>query len=228
MSPGAAGSLRAMTAGPSDRRYRGMTDAERSEDRRRRLLDAALDLFATEGYAGTSIGSLCRAAKVTERHFYDEFGSREQLLRSLYDDIVESAMTEVIEQVLAAEPTPRARAHAGLGAFLRAMLADPRRARVTGVEAVGVSPEFEQHRRRTLHTFADFVAQQAIEMSPQAAAHPERTRRAAIALVGGVGETVVDQSLAVDPAPIEQLVVEMAALYDAAASITIDRPDTDT
>ncbi len=196
-----------------------MTDEERSEERRRRLLDTALELYSTAGYAATSIGTLCRAAKVTERHFYDEFGSREQLLRALYDDIVDSAMTDVLTDVLAAEPDPRARAHAGLGAFLRSMLADPRRARVTGVEAVGVSAEFEQHRRRTLHAFADLVASQASEMSPQAAADPERTRRAAIALVGGVGETVVDQALSEHPAPIDQLVQEMNWLYDAAASI---------
>ncbi|MHB1137803.1 MAG: TetR/AcrR family transcriptional regulator [Microthrixaceae bacterium] len=217
-----------MTADSSDRLYRGMTEEERCEERRRRLLDTALELFAGTGYASTSIGTLCRAAKVTERHFYDEFGSREQLLRQLYDEIVETTMADVVSDVMEADPTPRARAHAGLGAFLRSMLADPRRARVAGVEAVGVSPEFEQHRRQTLHAFAELVASQAREMSPRAAADPGRTRRAAIALVGGIGETVVDQALSDDPAPIEQLAQEMSWLYDAAASIEgTEDPTTD-
>lgn len=208
-----------MAAEVSDRRYRGMTEEERCEERRRRLLDSALDLFSTCGYAASPIGTLCRAAKVTERHFYDEFGSREQLLRDLYDEIVDTTMADVLAAVMQADPTPQARAHAGLGAFLRSMLADPRRARVAGVEAVGVSAEFELHRRRTLHAFAELVASQAREMSPRAAANPGRSWRAAIALVGGIGETVVDQALSEDPAPIDQLIDEMTWLYDAAASL---------
>jgi AcrR family transcriptional regulator len=209
---------------PSDRLYRGMTDSQRAAERRRRLLDTALELFATNGYADTSIGELCRHSKVTERHFYDEFGSRENLLRALYDEIVAESLDMVVADVAEAEPTARDRAHAGLGAFLRSMLADPRRARVTGVEAVGVSPDFERHRRVTMHAFADFVAGQASEVDERARRHPERTRRIAIALVGGVGETVIDQALSDEPAPIEELVLEMTHLYDAAASIIID-PD---
>ena len=41
---------------------------------RARLLDAALELFGTAGYEATSIGALCREAKVSTRDFYRHVG----------------------------------------------------------------------------------------------------------------------------------------------------------
>ena len=71
-----------------ERRYRGRLPDERRADRRRRLLDAGLELFGTVGYHGTSIERLCAQAGVTARHFYQEFSGREALLAALFGEIV--------------------------------------------------------------------------------------------------------------------------------------------
>jgi AcrR family transcriptional regulator len=75
-------------AGPSRRGYAGMTPEELDQERRRRLLDTALELFAKQGYAHTSIEQLCAQSRVTARYFYQLFSSREALLRALYDEII--------------------------------------------------------------------------------------------------------------------------------------------
>src|SRR5581483_8896362 len=69
------------------RRYASKTLDERREERRARLLAAGLDLFAANGFAGTTIEALCAAAGVSTRNFYEEFGSREALVVALHDDV---------------------------------------------------------------------------------------------------------------------------------------------
>src|SRR5919198_3030469 len=79
------------TAAPEpalERRYRGRLPGERRAERRRRLLDAGLELFGTVGYRGTSIERLCAQAGVTTRHFYQEFPGREALLAAPCGEII--------------------------------------------------------------------------------------------------------------------------------------------
>jgi TetR/AcrR family transcriptional regulator, transcriptional repressor for nem operon len=48
-------------------------------DARTRLLDAARDVIRAQGFAGTSVEDLCRAAGVTKGAFFHQFGSKEAL-----------------------------------------------------------------------------------------------------------------------------------------------------
>ncbi|MGZ6827110.1 MAG: TetR/AcrR family transcriptional regulator, partial [Mycobacteriales bacterium] len=66
--------------------YGGRSEEERRADRRARLVAAGLELFGTEGWAGATIERLCAGAGVATRSFYEEFSSREALLRAVYED----------------------------------------------------------------------------------------------------------------------------------------------
>lgn len=56
-----------------------MTRSERPTDARRRLLDAALQLFREKGYNATTVDELCAAAGVTKGAFFHHFRSKEAL-----------------------------------------------------------------------------------------------------------------------------------------------------
>ena len=73
---------------------------DRVLERRERLLQAALELFATQGYANTTIEALCSEAKVTTRHFYQVFAGREELLLALYDQIVNELSVGLLTAML--------------------------------------------------------------------------------------------------------------------------------
>ena len=80
---------------------------------RERLLDVALDLFAEEGFRGTTITEVERRAGLTPGtgSFYRHFASKEDLLRAAVDREVERGMVDV-EASRAAAPTlddPRGR-----------------------------------------------------------------------------------------------------------------------
>jgi AcrR family transcriptional regulator len=139
---------------PQGRLWRGQSPQERREARRRRLLDAALELFATTGYAATSLTALCARAGVSPRHFYELYAGREALMADLYDEIVLETAARVDRAFAAAPLTASARISAGLAAAIAHQTDDPRRARVVHLEAVGVSSWLEQHRRRVIARFA--------------------------------------------------------------------------
>jgi AcrR family transcriptional regulator len=68
---------------------------------RARLLAAAVRLFATKGYAGTSVRDILRAAEVTAPALYYHFGSKEGLFLALALDGVEkldAARREALER----------------------------------------------------------------------------------------------------------------------------------
>ena len=84
-------------------------------DARERVLVAAVDLFARQGYDGTSVAQVISAAGVAKGGFYHHFASKEALLYEVYGDLITrqlAALDEILGQHL-----PPAQA-------LRAIIAD--------------------------------------------------------------------------------------------------------
>jgi AcrR family transcriptional regulator len=168
-----------------------MSAQQRRAERRERLLEAALELFGTAGYAATTIEGLCAAASLNARYFYEQFRNREALLGAVYERHVQ-AVLEQVQGALDAAPTPQQRLEAGLRAFVEATLTDERGARVNYFEMVGVSPELEELRRGVLRDYAELIAQEAARM-PRLGDRPAQDRRGvAVALVGATDGLVTD------------------------------------
>jgi AcrR family transcriptional regulator len=168
-----------------------MSAQQRRAERRERLLDAALELFGTAGYAATTIEGLCAAASLNARYFYEQFRNREALLGAVYERHVH-AVLEQVQAALDTAPTPQQRLEAGLRAFVDATLTDERGARVNYFEMVGVSPELEELRRGVLRDYAELIAQEAAQM-PRIGDRPAQDRRGvAVALVGATDGLVTD------------------------------------
>lgn len=58
-------------------------------DRRRRILVAALEVFVTHGYVGTSTDQLAAAASASKATLYKEFGDKQGVFRALIEDAAE-------------------------------------------------------------------------------------------------------------------------------------------
>ena len=201
------------------RRYRGLTPGERRAARRQRLLDIGLNSFGTVGYAATTIEQLCSDAGVTPRHFYEEFPSREALLLSVYDAAVRLTHEAAVQAVASAPLDLRARTRAGIEAFVHAMCDDPRRARVLCVEAVGVSHEFESHRRDVIHDFADLTEAEARRLRALRDEPPRDLHIRSVALVGAVHELVIEWALSIEHPPLEQLIDELTEIWIAVGQL---------
>jgi AcrR family transcriptional regulator len=56
---------------------------------RERVLDAAIELFGEQGYAATSVSSICQRAGVTKPTLYWHFESKEGLMAAVLETVVE-------------------------------------------------------------------------------------------------------------------------------------------
>src|SRR5512147_1470060 len=66
--------------------YAPVTDVAPSSSR---ILESALELFSTRGYAATSVREICEAAQITKPTLYHFFGSKEGVYRALVDGTLE-------------------------------------------------------------------------------------------------------------------------------------------
>jgi AcrR family transcriptional regulator len=206
----------------SGRRYADKTADERHDARRDRLIEAALDAFAADGYAGTSIEGLCSRAGVSTRSFYEHFESREEVLLALHDDLNTRALRAAAQAVAAADPDElRARAHAGVRAYFDIVTTDPRWARIAVVESVGVSATAERHRQQALDRFADLVEAEATRVADAGRAPKRDHRLTAVALVGAINGLVNTWTAAPDWGDRVDEVVDVATDIIVAA---ITRP----
>jgi AcrR family transcriptional regulator len=112
---------------PVTRPFRGVSAPERLQNRRQRLVEAAFDLAGTRGAASLGVGEVCAAAGLTKRYFYESFESIDQLGAA----VVDHAIDVMVELTGPFQPgTEGGSVHAGIKAFIDALLDDRRLARI--------------------------------------------------------------------------------------------------
>jgi AcrR family transcriptional regulator len=170
--------------------YRGVSADERREQRRRRLLDAALDIVGSPGGPPATLRGICERARVGPRFFYESFADLDELLGALHDELLNAALRQALDAMEAAPAELRARTEVSFHAMIRYLTDDPRRARVLFSEAYG-SETLMRRRSAAMHTIAATV----LDTSRQLLALPERQEPilAAVSLLvtGGVTELVL-------------------------------------
>lgn len=112
----------------------GTTLAERRAQRRTALLEAALDLVGESGGAGVTVRSVCRRAALTDRYFYENFASRDELLGGLFLGIADELQRSFKAAVDEAGDDPERQARAAVDTFVKVCLDDPRKGRLLLVE----------------------------------------------------------------------------------------------
>ena len=68
-----------------NRTYSSTLRADQARQTRRRIVDAAAELFAEHGYAGTTIDAVATAAGVSRKTVFDSVGGKAQLMKLAYD-----------------------------------------------------------------------------------------------------------------------------------------------
>ena len=204
-----------MATAASGRRYAGRAADERRAERRRRLLDAAVELFGTRGYAATTIEALYTEARLAPRHFYEQFSGREQLLRAVYDETIEAVAAAVGAARQSAPQDVEGRVRAILAAFAGAMLSDPRRARIAYLEVPGTSRSLERHASRVVRGFAAVVEEEARAAAATGRLPDRDYALTSMLLVGGTNALLLDWLTAERRRPIKEVLDELSAAFVA-------------
>ena len=204
-----------MPTATTGRRYGGQAADERRAERRRRLLDAAVELFGTRGYAATTIEALYSEARLAPRHFYEQFPGREELLRAVYDETIDAVVAAVAEARERAPQDVRGRVHTILAAFAGAMLTDPRRARIAYREVPGTSPNLDRHAQGVVRGFAAVVEQEAQAAAARGLLPDRDYALTAMLLVGGTNAILLDWLGDEHRQPIDAVLHELAGTFVA-------------
>lgn len=174
------------------RGYRGLSAEQLREQRRTRLINAGTDLFGARGYSATPIEAVCSHARVSTRHFYEQFEGRESILHAVYDALVEQVQAIVRAALTEHRTALNQRVADAIETTVRFLLDDPKRGRIMCIEAVGVSPVMESRRRRTTHELAATITRYADHMV-EAGLLPDRDYHLpAVALVGMFNELIAE------------------------------------
>ncbi|HEX7211309.1 MAG TPA: helix-turn-helix domain-containing protein [Propionibacteriaceae bacterium] len=67
------------------RTYSSTLRADQARQTKKRIVDAAAELFAEHGYAGTTIDAVASAAGVSRKTVFDSVGGKAQLMKLAYD-----------------------------------------------------------------------------------------------------------------------------------------------
>lgn len=189
------------------RSYGGLSKEQRVAQRQTRLIDAALELFGTQGYAATPIERLCTVANVSTRSFYEDMGSREALLIALVDRLTSRAVERALESLARTVGAPMStRVVEGFRAYLAVTCHDQRTARVCYVEVVGVSPAVEEWRRTQRQRISALLVHEAESAVERGETKQRRFDLFAIAVIGAVNSlaqelvqsTVPDAAISLD------------------------------
>jgi AcrR family transcriptional regulator len=212
------------TAAPGGRLYAGLSASQRRADRRARLLKAGLELFGTAGFQKTTIPHLCTAAGVTARHFYDEFVSREALLRTLYDDISDQMHQRIVAALRERYADVRERIRGSNLAYFTYLTDDPRLARIFALEAVGVSAELERHRRAKREAIVKTLTRATQVLERRGVPAPVDSRLFSAALAGGAHDLLLEWILAESRPSIEKMVDTITTIW--VVTLRLDEVDT--
>ncbi len=111
--------------------------AERAEETRRDLMQAARALFAERGYAAVGTEEIASAARMTRGALYHHFrGGKRDVFRAVLEEM-EGELTQTVAESALAAPDAWQALLEGCSAFLDAC-ADPQLMRIVTVEAPGV------------------------------------------------------------------------------------------
>ena len=174
----------------------------RSETRRRRVLDAALEVFTRDGYGDTLVDDIARASDTSKGGVYFHFPSKQALFLSLLDEAAHLLLDRA-ERAMAAERDPIARGDAALKAVLKTFGGHRKLARLLLVDALGAGHEFNAKLAELHEAFAALIRRQLDEAVALGALPPLDTEVASVAWFGAVNQVVTRWVLTGRPKRLE-------------------------
>lgn len=196
------------------RPYRGVEASERLSLRRRRLLDAGLDLLGAENpKSELTVRAVCKQAGLTARYFYESFTDKDEFVAAVFDATVADIAATTQAAVAASLPAEQGRA--GIANLVRTVSADARVGRM--LFDVRLSNPVILRKRADLGGFFAVLLAQHVQTATRR--NQTGRRKAAVHfVVGGVGQTISAWLAGdIDVAP-EVLVDQLTAIIDELAN----------
>jgi AcrR family transcriptional regulator len=177
-----------------------------THNQRERLIAGIAEAVAENGYSGTTIAHITRAAAVSRRTFYEHFSSKDECFVAAYDTV----MTELRERVTAAfeenDEWPEA-IKAGIDAMLQFLAAEPNLARLCMVEALVAGPAVVERYDSAIQSFVPYFQEGREGRPPEVLSRLSPTTEEA--LVGGMVSLISRRIIAGKAEDLEELLPDL-------------------
>lgn len=167
--------------GPLPGGHHGLSREQIVDSQRERLLAAIVEQVAADGYRGTTITEVVKAASVSTRDFYELFDGKEDCFLTAFG-VVRDHLEDLIGKVATAEHDWPHRVIAGLRAALDFFAAEPGLARFCLLEAVSATPTTAIRFREAVLAAVPALSEGRAELTDQTALLPETED----AILGGI------------------------------------------
>ncbi|MGW4101340.1 TetR/AcrR family transcriptional regulator [Mycobacterium sp. NPDC004974] len=202
-----------MVVSTTKRVYGGQSAEARLRQRRERLLAAAMDAMARNEWRGVTVEKVCAAATLNKRYFYESFTDLDALSAAVVDDIAEGVRRAAVAAAdAAAHEALEVQALASVTAAVRALVDDPRRARVL-LGGVAASPELDAHRTTVMHRLTGVLIDHGrtvhgveLEADPLAKVAPAF-------IVGGTADAILEFVNGCVDLSLEEFIAQLATLW---------------
>ena len=74
----------------------GRTAAERHAERRRKLIEAATEIWVESGWAAVTMRGVCARTSLNDRYFYENFADRDDLLCTVWDGVRDDLIAQLL------------------------------------------------------------------------------------------------------------------------------------
>lgn len=192
-------------------RYSGAPATARRDERRSRLLDAALTVVARDGVGAVSARSLCAEAGLHARYFCEVFEAPDQVLTEAFDAIAVAVIGDAAAGIAAVPPGTADAGERKVRACVRGLFAaiddDPRRAAV--LVSADVHPGLSDRRDVLIAQLAGAMAAHAEELLDGPPEPADSQLAAWLIAVGGLHLSVAARAGRIDasPAVVEEITI---------------------
>ena len=196
------------------RPYRGVDAVERVAGRRRRLLDAGLDLLGAAGKdpAELTVRAICGQAALGVRYFYESFNDKDDFVGAVFDSVI-ADIAATTEAAVASAPADE-QARAAMANIVCTISADPRVGRL--LFSVELSNTVIVRKRA--ESSALFAALLFAHAGAHGALDNDHVKAASHFAVGGVGQAISAWLSGQVTLERDELVDALAALIDQLAA----------
>lgn len=163
--------------------YGGQSAEARAEQRRARLIEAAVKVYGAQGYRNATVKAVCEAAGLTERYFYESFENSEALLIAAFDHVAHEVLRDLDLVRAAHQQSSDEAARALLRTYYQILKDEPDGARLFVLEIARVGPAVDEVLVAWMDEFGELLAR---AMAPARAA----TRAGALTRAGVAGAVV--------------------------------------
>jgi AcrR family transcriptional regulator len=201
-----------MTGLRSRRRiYGGISADERAIARKQRFIDAGKTVFGKLGFQAAGVKDVCTEAGLTERYYYEAFGSMPKLFEAVYLEALDGLRHVLEEAALRLPGDPKAQLHSMIRSYFDLMKRDRCLARILLVEIYGAAPAVDNLYELGVRQFAAQIEQ--FITSSALIAKPLDSKLIAIALVGGTSALAMNWYLSGYKQPVSVMAENCFAIF---------------